>query len=260
MLIDRPLDKDSYQDLWGLVIAINDIYDRHPEKFGSPETRRLLKAEINTYIDDFLAEPDGTPSTSSPWCIMGEPEFYEFVADRLKQHGLNPFAETKLTTIGTYNEGLGDTLKAAKPLLKLFEKVTTIISQNGNILTTQNAATYAAAKMDYVITGNAINDPILRTPEDSFIACGMLLKKGGRAIHMLEYGSDSKVVFDHPDLCSKAGQQHLYNIPPHPFSSMGTKAMVLEQVREIEHAAPAKTIMEEYEAKGRIHPSSSLGI
>jgi hypothetical protein len=113
----------------------------------------------------------------------------------------------------------------------------------GGILKADNAlAMTDGRKVDYVVTGNVLNSPDNYEPDDMILACANLLKRGGRAIHLLAYGEGKSFSWiGNHDLEAFAGQMHLYNIPegdyrPQAMAEIGnTQMMVLEQAREVQH-------------------------
>lgn len=213
-------------DLSGVLAVINDIYDRHPEKFGSEKIREALKKDLAKHLQGGILQRKSS---------VLKDEFYQYFAKRLDHYGLHPFDDTSLTFVAGWAHGTS-TLEAAEPLLKRFQRFQNL----KEILTTGNALNLVnRERADYVVTGNVVNNPDNTDTTDTMLACANMAKKGGRVIHLLSYGEDIlRHVIDDEKLHELAGQKHLHNEPAGPYNGLlgMTKLMMLEQLREVEHS------------------------
>lgn len=241
--IQRKASGRTPADIEGIIVAINDVYDHFPEKFGNESKRTRLKNDIR----QFLSEPR-VPE-----------DFFSFFAKAMESVGIaNPFASLSLAFVGGYDshDKYGNRVKpghdapvrctydAAMPVISMFGRFHDIAVHKTGLLETENSlAVIGGKKVDYVITGNVINAPDNPYNDDTILACGSMLKKGGRAIHLLHYGEDSPSgKIENPYLQRFAGQRHIQNIPPGDYNSYTfeedtTRAMILEQVREVHHSS-----------------------
>ncbi|MBN8542905.1 MAG: hypothetical protein J0M34_01420 [Alphaproteobacteria bacterium] len=220
--------------------VLNDLYDQHPERFGDASTQEQLKSEIqeaiNTRLEDY-------PFSN-----------YRFVKDLVRifqAHNVNPLSDTSIAYISPYAY-MQDTFG---PLINMCASYT----ETGTCehLYTHNADQVTGGKkVDYVISGNVINHYHNTTPLDTLIACGMMLKKDGRAIHLIDYGPgvidesapDEKDTIALQTSYEKAGQQLLHFYPENMgrYDRLGTRAIVLRQAQELEFA-PIGSITQERE-------------
>jgi hypothetical protein len=235
---------DGAADLWGLWAMINDVYARHPEKFGSEEVRASLKQDI----DEYLGKEHRNHS-------ILEPKFYEFFVERLEHYKLQPFADISCAFVAPDDEAIA----VARPLLKQFKAFDMVAGLYTDRVSYTDARKDDAPqschskgdwinmdpangpKHDYVLTGNVINDPHSDHMQvSSMVACGMITKKGGRVMHILTYGEDNPTnhVGD-PMLHKLAGQELVCYDPPGRYipntspywrwQGEHTNLMVLEQ-------------------------------
>jgi hypothetical protein len=231
-----------WQDLWGILTAIEDIYARYPERFGTAAQRQELEKNLTHYI------------ATHEHCL-NKPDFYQYFVGQLAARGLNPFHDQSIAIVGGWVKWGTQTERgwvpkktydAADPLLACFAEFHDIsIPSKGEAFTITNALEMTGGKkLDYVITGNVLNDPENYWGDDTLLACAKILKCGGKAIHMLGYGEDfHSGHIGNPYLHQLGGQSHCYNIPEGAYvcnrrrGGDATEMMVLEQTRD---ATPTK--------------------
>lgn len=228
-----PLDPHRYgniADLAGIALFINELYgSQRPEdrgRFGTDAQR----GELERFVREQYRGP----------ISLDYAGFFDAFVTKLESMKLNPFKGMKVAFVGGYpHDGDQPTTRAAAPLERLFTLYHIAKPTVGHIHTANvgDMARAMGGKVDCVITGNAVNDPDNHTNDDTLLACASLTKKGGRVIHMLNYGEayESKHI-DDPKLISFAGQKLARNIPPGPYMQFDTQAMILEQVNEVNHA------------------------
>jgi hypothetical protein len=260
MLIPLPKFISVGTDKWGLIVAINDLYDRSAEDtaiFGNADTRAALAQDIAQYVKEYQDAGKRLGGLSS------HEAFYQFFADRLDAYHLKPFSNIRVAFIAPYG------LETAQPIINRFKEFISIGEEHDTpFLTTENAHQLIPDKVDYVITGNVLNDDINHDQISEFThACAHILKEKGRVIHMVNYMEErpSEQLGD-PAIHEAAGQKNLYNIPPGPYRPTTTQIMVLEQVREVnrDHPSPdtAKGQLHDINGKdlsAKGHPGSSTG-
>ncbi len=94
-----------HPDVQGILLVINDQFERHPEKFGSPEIRKILQQEIV----DYTRQHRGFDAFETP-------AFHAFFAERLQHYELTPLADVSVAFLQCY----GMVKEAMAPTLALF--------------------------------------------------------------------------------------------------------------------------------------------
>jgi len=272
MLIDiEKLVAAHHQDFLGVLMIINDRFERFPETFGNEATRATLREEIAA-LKFSTVEPQWWDG--KPLMLRNARDYGAQLAEIFDRQHITPLKDVSVALVGC-RSAEHDTLKSARRFLPKRNRFE-IPRQPGERLDADNALTLTDnRKMDYVVTGNAINDPF-QTAQDqvnTMLACGNLLKAGGRAIHMLGYGEyDSKEkpigYLAHPLVHAGAGQRFLYNLPDGPYQGTRhkdamhalaldhTHVMVLEQVKEVTRSsADASNLYRQVRADLRASPS-----
>lgn len=239
-------------DKVGLAIALNDLFDREPQRFGTKEQRQTLCQFVRQHMHGLETLNDQT--------------FYQALNQEIRRMEIgNPLEGIAIAFVGGYHFHYGDassTTIDAFPILyghpchvDAFYDIAEA-TMGGARLTTANAPQIAkAGKVDYLITGNVINSPSNPDNDDAILACASLVKKGGHVIHMLNYGEDATTGhIDHPALITLAGQTHLWNQPPGPYRRYDTDIMMLKQEHEVTHTPETLAAYRESRATGKPLP------
>ena len=136
--IQRKASGRTPADIEGIIVAINDVYDRFPEKFGNESKRTRLKNDIR----QFLSEPR-VPE-----------DFFSFFAKAMENVGIaNPFASLSLAFVGGYDshDKYGNRVKpghdapvrctydAAMPVISMFGRFHDIAVHKTGLLETENS-------------------------------------------------------------------------------------------------------------------------
>lgn len=254
MLIDlsKAGITSPHPDVQGILLVINDQFERYPEKFGPPEIRQQLQQDIADY-----QRQHGPNKTDTK-------QFHTFFAERLEHYGLTPFADVSLAFLQCH----GEIWPRMAPILSLFGSLHHI-EQHFSVQSARECIP-APEKVDYMVTGNALNDT--EDPQDLILACGSVLKQGGRCIHLLHFGPRNFTPVEelsNIENYTTAGQKLLRNslkdtsAPPDRivFPAYGKHILMFEQVREIDLApsvinnVPA-AISGSSELHGRVQPHS----
>ena len=238
MLIDLEHIKfgDGHPDTISVLILINELFQSHPELFGSPEQQHAFATDCAAEIAKCKEDP------TLPYLT----EFSHILPALLKKHKINSLAEIDAVFVAP-DQGELDRHAELTSLFRRFHPI-----QPGQRLYANNAHALATGmKADFVITGNIVNAPGNHHQSDTMRACAMMLKQGGTAIHLLSYGEstleswspDYNSPIADPAVHAECGQSHRFNIPPGAYQWNGrTFAMLLRQELEIPYdIAPVAT-------------------
>lgn len=221
-----------YDDL-GPLLVLNDLWAREPERFGADEAARTaLQKDIRHLLGSNIGNNRFLPSREIAQCFT--------------DHGINPLEGVSIINVSPQD------VHAIKwrPLTQMCGEGNYItIAEASNLqspyLKTTNAAEMAGnRKVDYVITGNVLNYQCNTDPADTIRATAMMLKKGGRAIHLLDMEGtpehSEKVISNRFEDYTLAGQKFLGFLPEGlSVDSYGLMACVAEQSQEIAYAPPS---------------------
>ncbi len=216
-----------HPDELGVLCALNSAIARLPYETG--------KAISNTIF-----------ALPLPHSVTEGSAYLDKIIQAFADHQAKPFAGTSLALVGCVDPiSHQTTLARVMPLLEGATCYDISKAATGEFLTSDNALRMTGGnKVNYLISGNVLNAPDNPSPQDTFRACGHLLKKDGLAIHMTGYGeSVPGMQFDDKRLLDRAGQEHLYNYPDTRYNTgrETTIAMVFLQDHEVGQsvAAPA---------------------
>lgn len=249
-----PLEMDEkwliHPDIYAVLFAINDYFSRHPDRFGDGSQFDKLHMELQIATAEFLNHrPRRQKRDTVPIPILPIDEEYCSKVSDIFRNFAKPDA-LKGMRIG-YVAQSPDAKDAVANIANMFGAYYDIHERETGKLTLQNGMGLVEyQKLDYVLTGNAINDPTVTDEIQTgfHLACANLLKQGGRVVHMLNYGEGlPKGYLEHKLAFEMAGQKHLFNLPEGPYipepkyvdedhtsnAQHSTRVMFLEQVREV---------------------------
>ena len=211
-------------DQYAIILMINNLYNERPELFGDEAQRARL--EIRTF--DILQSQ------------VARDGFFNAFAGMLHNEGINPFQDISVMCVG-FDEPL---IKDIYPFFHMFnektggfrdmfERFIDINAQRNTTLSQGNAMDIVGGeKVDYVITGNVLNDPeMCDFPDEVMYACAIAAKKGATIFHMLGYSSDNYPLIFNKNRIRFAGQEHIGDVPN---INNGEEVCSYLQLRQIE--------------------------
>ena len=242
--LDRGKNDDPHPDEAGFLILINELFETRPELFGTEAQRNAFAKECQ----------------STAYQDNGQPNLQRLIDDMpalFEKHSINPLSTIDAVFVAPCKL----VCQVHQKLIGLFHHFQIIPEKS--FLTRQNAHHLASSlKADFLISGNVLNAPVDYPQADTMLACAMMLKQGGAAIHLLSHGEDFIFSRAHhpiasPTVHAQCGQTHLRNIPPGAYTPSGkTFAMLLRQVHEIpyeiEPSEPPKPLVENTMSGGTI--------
>ncbi len=198
-------------------MAVNHLFETRPESFGSPSMRANLIAETEAFLDQYESEE-----------TKGLAPILPFLSGLFKRHGVNPFSDIRLAFLGgeIYNQKICD----------MFAHFLDLQPTRTEGLRLSNVDHFMAqGKYDYVISGNVVNDPGVKQPDDVFAASASMLKTDGVAIHGISYGDHNYRVILDSDLHTICAQHMIHQINSHKnaFNEQVMDAVVLQQLMEV---------------------------
>ncbi|MFZ4126014.1 MAG: hypothetical protein ACOYJ2_08125 [Rickettsiales bacterium] len=211
----------------GLLVVLNDLWKREPVRFGVDEAaRNQLFQEIEQTLINGISDRRFFAPT--------------IIAEIFKRRHINPLEDISIINVSPV--ALHE-LKW-KPLTDLcssYQPIAAVKGLDGTHVTTANANQLTGgAKVDYVITGNVINYPDNKDPADTIRACAMMLKKGGKSIHLLDIGSDThEAIIMNKSGAYNQAEQHFFGLIPEGScinSAAEPVAAIAEQKLEIAYA------------------------
>ena len=201
--IDQELKTEPMvsPDQAGVLQIINDLFLREPERFGDADTRTEIKKLIDAQFKAFQdkrAEIQRYIFSDSYHRLREEKRaivanLFSNVAGIFKQHCPDALKGISIAVVGfdapNYIEKRTGEYRAvftpsSKALFDMFDKVYDFFPGRNDDQFSLAAidAKYADAKVDYVVTGNVLNDPThSNSSHFVFLAAARMLKKGGRA-------------------------------------------------------------------------------
>jgi hypothetical protein len=221
-------------DQGALVLVLNDLFLRQPERFGDETNRARLQAamveasskyarnELLGKIADILTEhaPDALKGIKIALAGFDDPETIKQYEDdrRYAAFGMGgggPVPPENLAQWRALSDG-GDRILAlfgAGNVLDVNPRRTGIYLTLKDVHRRDDKGTY-----DYVVTSNVINDPDTDLSGNfPFIAAASLSKEGGHIFHLVSYSPDFyDQTFDHPYLSQLIGQQIIARQPMPP--------------------------------------------
>lgn len=205
-----------------LHVTINDLFGRHPEKFGSAEIHHILQQEIKEGMANALAVPS-EKRTILP--LLGA---------LFSTRGLQPLSGISLAFLACNDRTYND-MESLRSSLGLF---TDLDPKRTEALNFENAIQCASnGRYDYVLTGNVLNDPKLQFYGSTVpvIQTGIanMLKKGGLAIHGLNYSGDHYDQIIDKTLLKFIGQEVQQQINPRGNYELLIDALILSQKEEV---------------------------
>lgn len=183
-LIPTPLDKYGdcffHADETLFHVAINDVYAQSPEKFGSYEIQQSLREKIRGIVEA-QQHPDHAKIATVDRTTLPH------LAALFKEHEIEPLAQVRIAFLGCNPQ----TLEYAKELTRTMRAFADFHPERTEVLDCSTWEKYIAdGKFDYVLTGNVLNDPKFAWPSYTMTGIASVLKKGGKAIHALNYSDD----------------------------------------------------------------------
>ena len=229
-------------DQAGILQIINDLFLREPERFGDDKARseikRLVDAQFKAF-DDKRREIKQNVFNPNFRMLRNEKRalvanlfgnvaviFNQYCPDALK--GIS-IAVVGFDSPNSLYEFTGQHravfTPCSKALFDMFDEVYDFFPNrnNGHFSLEEVDAKYPVTKVDYVVTGNVLNDPIhSNSSHFVFLAAARMLKKGGRAIHLLGYSNHFyDLHVNNPTMIALAGQKRIAALPTqHHFNGL----------------------------------------
>ena len=186
-----------YPDTGLVLCVVNDLYKKHPERFGPPEVREQLEIDVA----DFMKEREKKDKNSD---FMKD--ILVFLNEKFDEYGINPLSQTRITFVACR----GEIIEEAAGFFDHFEAFNDIHPDRGSALFTENWQDFSKeGKYDYVLTGNVLNTPNNFRAHNVFAACACILKKDGIGIHALGFSNDNFERVFHEGLHVMCGQEGL---------------------------------------------------
>lgn len=215
-------------DQYAVILMINNLFNERPELFGDEEQRARLQTRTLDILQSQMARDD----------------FFNAFAKMLHNEGINPFNDISVLCVG-FDEPL---LKDVYPFFyvfnektagfrDMFERFIDINDERNKTLTQGNAMDIVdGKKVDYVITGNVLNDPeMCDFPDEVMYACAIAAKKGATVFHMLGYSSDNYPLIFNKNRLRFSGQEHVGDVPNINNGEEVCSYLHLRQIEEREH-------------------------
>lgn len=137
-----------------LHVVINNLYARHPEKFGTEETRQSLHHAIASKVEA-TRQIHGDTGHGANMTILPP------LAALFEAYEISAFADVRMAFLGC-NE---TTLKNAQPIIKSMKAFADFHPERTEV---RDCGTWekhiTGGKYDYALTGNVLNDPHFSMP------------------------------------------------------------------------------------------------
>ncbi len=262
----EPREAIVSPDQASVLHIINDLFLRDPERFGDASNREEIKRRVYIFFQEFAdkkqelidntwSHPDMFKRLKDEKRAMSADLFHN-VADVFKELCPDALKDISIALVGfdspNYVEEFSGPAKAVfsdknKALLNMFGKVHDFYPYRAGGPFTLEAidANHPNTKVDYVVTGNVLNDPIYSlSSHHVFLAAGRMLKQGGRAIHLVGYSNHYyDLHINNPAMVLLAGQKRIASLPTqHHFNGLeehryGCQDFVMfEQTRTVDIA------------------------
>ncbi len=283
--IDQELKREPMvsPDQAGILQIINDLFLRQPERFGDVGTRTEIKKLVDA---QFQAFHDKRTEIQRPIFYDNYHQLrkekraivanlFSNVAGIFKQHCPDALKGISIAVVGfdapnyvskRTGEHRAVFTPSSKALFDMFDKVYDFYPgrNDDQFSLTAIDAKYADTKVDYVVTGNVLNDPAhSNSSHFVFLAAARMLKKGGRAIHLLGYSNHFyDLHINNPTMIALAGQKRIAALPSqHHFNGLeetrfGSQDFVLFEQSyavDITHHTVTQIMAEGLSAKANRH-------